>query len=475
MVNIVGLTGYQRFKNNITILKVIHLFLPLIVLLYTNYMVFYPSTQLQYLSPLKYGNSMIKNWKTILPLVGQNRNQSWSLGECEGKLIVALEVSNNKAIDSAITFTENTISTITLINKNKPLTTSIITSNNNNQKDKANYLLQQIKKIKEDTMKEENKKGLSSYMTNMFTFINFIWLISIIGILVSVGPFLTFIFYDIIVKFYRIAMKLWYSVVSHLWRPILYIFVLGIFSSACDDEFSLDIRVYTSFLAAGLLNLAVLFTLFQIVKVVQRKQDEIVLIDFISIFGFLIFLPLSLITGSKLLGFITVIFLYTYLGFGVHSMWGGYSIGYRDENDLDRSCRASVILLLIDMLSIATGIGLKYIEPFNSGLQSLGATAMYIALLIKYSKFNYYSSPTSILNFKLSLLLGAVIGNIVPMIGLRNCSYVFMYLCALDYIAFYGNQKDGIVAFFCCSLFLCIGCYILHLNPSVFASLYLRN
>ena len=157
MVSIVGLTGYQRFKNNITILKVIHLFLPLIVLLYTNYMVFYPSTQLQYLSPLKYGNGMIKNWKTILPLVGQNRNQSWSLGECEGKLIVALEVSNNKAIDSAITFTENTISTITLINKNKPLTTTnIITSNNNNnnQKDKANYLLQQIKIIKEDTMKD---------------------------------------------------------------------------------------------------------------------------------------------------------------------------------------------------------------------------------------------------------------------------------------------------------------------------------
>lgn len=470
MVNMVGLTGYQRFKNNITILKVIHLFLPLIVLLYTNYMVFYPSTQLQYLSPLKYGNGMTKNWKTILPLVGQNRNQSWSLGECEGKLIVALEISNNKAIDSAITFTENTISTITLINKNKPLTTSIITSNNNNQKDKANYLLQQIKKIKEDTMKDENKKGLLSYTTNMFTFINFIWLISIIGILVSVGPFLTFIFYDIIVKFYRIAMKLWYNVISHLWRPILYFFVLGIFSNACDDEFSLDIRVYTSLLAAGLLYLAVLFTLIQINQIKFHFD-----FDFISIFGFLIFLPLSLITGSKLLGFITVIYLYAYLGFGVHSMWIGYSIGYRDENDVDRSCRASVILLLIDMLSIATGIGSKYIEPFNSGLQSLGATAMYIALLIKYSKFNYYSSSTSILNFDLSLLLGAVIGNIVPMIGLRNCSYVFMYLRALDYITFYGNQKDRIVAFFCCSLFLCIGCYILHLNPSVFASLYLRN
>lgn len=76
---VVGLTGFQSIKNK-TILIVIHLFLPLTVLLTLFYLSIFPSTQLQFLSPLNYGNGFIKNWKSTIPLVGHNRNQSWSLG-----------------------------------------------------------------------------------------------------------------------------------------------------------------------------------------------------------------------------------------------------------------------------------------------------------------------------------------------------------------------------------------------------------
>lgn len=313
-------------------------------------------------------------------------------------------------------------------------------------------------------------------MTKYFTLVKFIWLVSIIGILYSIGPFLKFFFYEFIVKIIRIARMIWHRVLCHFWRPILYIQVIGIVSSICDVELSHDLRVYTTLLAAGLFDLAVFYTIFQLNKInaldlgAYCNKDEILFHYFILI-GFLTFLPLAIITGSQLLGFITAMCLYSFLGFGVWSIYGGYLIGFHSEDQLLRCAGASTILLLLDMVSISTGIGSSIIKPFQSGLQSLGATAMYIALLIKSSKFNHESERISML-YIVSLFLGVVLGNVIPMIGLRNCAYVFIYLYFLDTITFYGNRLHFFVAMFLASLFLCIGCYVIHLNPSLLASLY---
>ena len=464
-----GLTGSIILRNNKTILILIHLLLPLIVVLYLNVLSINPSIASPYilsLSPVKLISiGPLKDWNNLLPLTGNTREQSWQLGECQGLLLTALQTANTKALNTAISYTESTITNITSINRSKPLV--IVTTSNINER--ASSLLRLIQTVKDNTIKDENGKGLMKYMYRMFNLINVIWLISIIGITISIGPFCVSMFTSIVVMVGNIVLKIWRNILSHVWRPLLYILVMLTYGTLCDKDISHNIKVYTSLSVTVIFYITVVYTLKQLVdvKALQSNDDHTSLI----LLGFLLFLPQAILTGSYLFGFGTVVWLYLFLGFGMMSIWGGYAIGFVGDDQLIRCSISSVYLLSIHISCIVSGVGHDYLAPFNSGLQCLGGTSLYIALLIKSSC--YYSDRRKfVIMYLLALLSGIIIGNLVPLLALRNTAYVFIYLFILDSVSFYCSRQNVSAAVLVTSVLLYIGCLLLNKYPEVIVSIY---
>ena len=466
----IGLAGSSTIKNK-NLLVFVHLLLPLIVVLYVNCIAIRPSIvspSLLAASPIKLviGGTLV-DWNKLLPLSGTTRQQAWLLGECEGKLLVGLDTSNSKAIDSAISYTESAINNITITNKSKPIDTMAYMSSKV-PKERAQSLLSVILKAKETTLAHDHGKSIMSYMSKMFSFINIIWLISIIGIVVSIGPFCA-VYLSILVQYIGIiAITIWYGLIVHIWRPLFYVLVLLMFTSTCDNDVSTDVKVYTSLSAALLYCMTILFTCNQLVEVEALKAiDDIALL----LFPFFIFLPLTIITSSSLLGFMTVVILYLLLGFGMMSVYGGYVIGFTSEDQLIKCAISSAYLLLLQTSCQVSGFGATQLLPFKAGLQCLGGTSLYIALLIKSSCYmpdsNHYLGL-----YIIALLLGIVIGNIVPLLALRNTSYVFVYLFMLDRASFYSSRAHASAAVLITSILLYIGCMLLNQYPEVVVSLY---
>jgi hypothetical protein len=241
------------------------------------------------------------------------------------------------------------------------------------------------------------------------------------------------------------------------------------YGTLCDNDISRDVKVYTSLSVTVVFYITVVYTLKQLVdvKALQSSDDYTSLI----LLGFLLFLPQAILTGSYLFGFGTIVWLYLFLGFGMMSVWGGYAIGFVGDDQLIRCSISSVYLLSIQVSCIVGGIGHEYLAPFNSGLQCLGGTSLYIALLIKSSCYYSHGRKFVIIYF-IALLSGIIIGNLVPLLALRNTAYVFFYLFILDSVSFYCSRQNVSEGILVTSVLLFIGCLLLNKYPEVIISIY---
>lgn len=444
-------------------LALLHLAMPLAVILLTWLLLIQPNADwvhpMAKLSPLRFGT--FKSWTRVTPLCAISRESAWELGDAQGGLSALLKSrSGDGPLKDALGNAEAVIAKIS----DKAKSQRPVLSKDGNVKSRAEAMVAILAQARSDTLANEGNAGVGNFLRKCFSLINIISFVSIAGILISVGPFLS----SIIASLAEVALLCWQNCISHLWRPVLYVFIAGSFAFCSDPDpaTSLDVRVYTALLCAGLLMASIVFTLVQLVAcgALKDSRDS----TFVLLLGFALFLPLALMMqSSSLLGFITTGWLFAALGFGMWSMWGGYAIGFSSMDEMDRCALASLAILLLNIGFTVCKI--ESASSFSSGMQVFGATAGYLALLCKSSGWTSGDSRRLLLYG--AIAIGVVVGSAVPLLALRNTALVYSYLCFLDLLA-YSSRDNFWAGIFLCSLFMYLGALALHRWPMLLVSLY---
>ena len=321
---------------------------------------------------------------------------------------------------------------------------------------------------------------VSQRVYGMFSTINVIWLISIIGISVSIFPSLYYMLKPLRECLYRC----WKQLLTHVIEPTIRrchnwgIFELCAWSfSFCvvldaHRYYGLEAGRYIGITGACFSVLAFLYStathggkVTKILNVEGSKGREKMMKKFIFRYSILSCLPLSLVFGSDFLGFIAVAATFQEIGFGGFAGTCCYCIGFSDKDSLIRCSFASLSL-------ISSMVGLKVFEsslvphlaPLQTPISVFGSLVLHIALLIVSSKHLYNGldgkDKVSYIyrNFLMFvvLLLGQFFGATYGLDGLQNSSSIFMvlYLWTKSQELLDNLQVSFRFSFFCLSKFL---------------------
>lgn len=458
---------------------------------------------------------VVRHWTAQLPLHALNRTQAWELGAAEARIseLLTAKAAGIEHLDSLLELAVRNGEHLLL---GAEATASPAGDHHSalggdpgvfgDAKDaamhapmtKAQQVLHRLREAKQATYLLELEAGAASFLSRAFSLINIVWFIATIGIVVSIGPLAA----SIVGGLVSVALWLWRTILSHLWRPALFAFASGTFLSATDASISIDVRVYVCLLFALLVWLALIVTLSQLVdaKLLASSGDY----HLIFLYLFLLLSPLacSSVLNSQLLGFISIMALFASFGCGMGPIPGiGYWIGFNGRSALNRCLLLSFTLLAVTIAASASTshpVLLRQLQPFSTGLQCFGATAFYLGMLIKADPFTAALRSTSssssntgadssssrhspmcsplaisILVMVTSLTAGIAVGTLLPMPSLANTALVFLYLWSLDVVTYLAATSGNVwLAVFVGSSILSGIAYHLHLHPEMVVSLY---
>jgi hypothetical protein len=249
-------------------------------------------------------------------------------------------------------------------------------------------LLHELRAARATTSSLEKQTGSIAFISSIFSFVNIMWFLAILGILISIGPVLQTILSHLLAQLRQILRAVWVHVLAHLWRPAVYLVAMSIFAGAHESTVSLDVRVYVCLCTALLVWLLFAVTLQQLVecKALTATDGDYNVLLF---YGCVLFVSLAHVLRSSLLGFVAVGVVYSWLGFGMWAIFGGYAVGFGDKERMNRSIFASVVILFSLVFSRLPG-GVRFatfLAPYETGLQCFGSTALYLALLIRANPY----------------------------------------------------------------------------------------
>lgn len=516
-----GVTFAPLLVKYPSILFGIHLILPLCILVLTNFQIFFPHVTEQFFPslhslPKPLENSTIQHWTKFQGVYARNRIEAWELGEIEGQLksLLAYYSVHNEIITTnygtdvdtehapgeeewskyqrtlinrtytllgsiqATDYSNNvTVSSFTVLPSFSSNSRTTMTTDNSRQRSKElNYLLQQLTSVKDTTFQLQNEEGQASYLGRVFSLVNGLWLIGILGILISIGPLVS-TFLSILTT---IFLYLWYYLLSHLWRPIIYLYGLLWFLHSQNADISIDIRIYVNIFFILAVWSGYVYTLYQLAEIFDIQSEN----PFVSLlYGCLLVFPIAHATGSHLLGFLTIGILFQTLGFGMAAFGRGYAIGFLSEKSL-RLNTIVAAMLFVSYTVLRVGIMRNYwsgktvlplLAPFLTGIQVLGCTVMFLGLLILSSPWYDNLWYRSLILNVISLLGTIVIGNLVPgMIATANTAYVFLYLVGLDLLSYTGYRAGNSLwlGIFFLSVGIFWGALKAHQSPELLLGLY---
>lgn len=329
----------------------------------------------------------------------------------------------------------------------------------------------QLLQIRSAITDMESKQSVIQRVIGCFTFINFIWLLSIIGIMTTIYPvilliaepvhkLLEYLFTEYILPILR-AIKPLYEAI--LWI-ISYILIVNAFR-----YHDIDSRVFVCITGVFAMNIAIHYTIYLHLPYIDTTDYHLLL----SLIFAIVCIPLSIRLNSVLMGFIGVGAIYNALGFSI-SNWGlCYFIGFNNETALER-CLLSSFMLLILLLFGHVMYPDLLLSSLTPALNTLGSITYYIALLIKTqiaSEKSYWPLQIWMIG---SLNITCFIGSIYQIESIRNVSMLFIVLYILEKtcdIIFRAIHNIALVIFIISIVFWKVSLY-LHQNPVVLMSIF---
>ena len=280
-----------------------------------------------------------------------------------------------------------------------------------------------------------NKGGMISKIKGIFSFVNFIWLIAILGIMISIGPVIYQIIGSIILMLYGAIL---HPMVMFLYNTGLYIVIGYIISNLliCDGmRVNKEWGLYISLTGTGFLMGLFSYSL-KLKKLIKNISEKEISPAPFGILTTLLYFSLSMYFNSKLFSFLAVINFYTFLGFFTECFGMSYVIGFKSVSHLYLIVMTSFMLMTFYLILRALNINNNILELYRCPVQIFGALTYFLGLLIFSSihptfdkKFNYIKRQGIFIG---SLLLALFFGNYYNLPSLPNTVYVFAVLYIME-------------------------------------------
>uniref|UniRef100_A0A0G4I0G0 Uncharacterized protein n=1 Tax=Chromera velia CCMP2878 TaxID=1169474 RepID=A0A0G4I0G0_9ALVE len=358
----------------------------------------------------------------------------------------------------------------------------------------------------------EARKGFITRIQGLFTFVNLLWLVGVVGISVSVLPSVYLMLKPLQEFLRRAARFLWQNFILpvierlHGWgvlEAFVYWWSLSLVHEGCSSG-SDEVAYYVALTGLFLLPACFSYSTAMHGKKVSRQADPKALAQVsASIFGFAFGLG-AVRFESEFLGFLTVMCVYTVLGFSVVCFGLCWCIGFDSEASMARCVGASGLLLGafvggFAFVNVAEEAGMEGVlvqsaavreslRPFQSAMGVMGAVVGFLALLIISSLYFSWSSHRGADHeggrgksgyvgrnavMVLSLFLALFFGNVLGLEGLRNSALVFGVLWIVEkYCELHTKLKlNGWFLILSLSLVLWRGALWLHQHPDVLRSI----
>jgi hypothetical protein len=333
-----------------------------------------------------------------------------------------------------------------------------------------------------DQIKTTGKtNGLLDKLLGFFSFVNVLWIISIIGMAVLFFPALYSLIGSLAEDILKLIIKF-----SFLIEPCSYAFCYYLVVSSTKygsntktlnhSVYSLNTGIFIAFAGLALYTAATIYSYSK-----YEKKDKKVSMDLLYVFTIIPYYLMAYYYQSVLLGFCSVIAFYSMLGFGVRADTLSLYIGFANDDIMERICLISSLMILILFTSGHT-LPRDIVYPVSTALYIFGPITYYLALLIMSSKYyarnDYFKMQLTMI---VSLVIGLFIGGTFNIASLFNVSITFMCLYLTDKTTEIVIEKYTSICLFGLSLLLYKVSMYLHTHPEFvinmfnFTDTYLKN
>lgn len=277
-----------------------------------------------------------------------------------------------------------------------------------------------------------NERSKYQLLKRAFSFVGILSIISIAGILFTLGPTLVFVYKVLHLEIlwrWLISIAAWVvKVIEPLMELILFIIPLILIDQSLYLQAN-GARSQMDVLAGGLAVIAFCYRVWRSRHWLDITDDKyFVTVSFLWAFTYLI--PLAMIGSSQFLGFFAVGSLFGTLGFVAFPTPYGWAAGFRDEFSMNKCMSTSLSIIFLSIVTKFTSSPpLRIMENFQLGMSVFGMLAFGLAGLIKSSqaRFGGATKATSFIYPVLWLMIGFV-GSLTSSPSLTNTSITFVTL-----------------------------------------------
>mmetsp|Transcript_331 Transcript_331/g.808 ORF Transcript_331/g.808 Transcript_331/m.808 type:complete len:452 (+) Transcript_331:43-1398(+) len=316
----------------------------------------------------------------------------------------------------------------------------------------------------------DKHRGVIARVVGAFTFINMIWLLSIAGIAISIGPSLVHVLQPLREILIKVARWLCEHVVEpiamrcHTWgvfEALAWTFMAAILSDATfvfHPATGSFVAMTSSALSLGpAFGYSFLVWATRLEWPAKHENNE-ALLQVVAWWGCVTLAPLALAFNSQLLAYFATFAAYTALGFGVACRGLCWFIGFSSHRAMERVFATSTLLLGLHLFinenakrelpfflgNVANTNGLPLWatreSPFGAPVAVVGSLTLYLALLICSSLYytdnrsstvgssgiTQYAAKNSVM--ALALGIGVALGAVCGTPGLTNTATTFLAL-----------------------------------------------
>ena len=286
-----------------------------------------------------------------------------------------------------------------------------------------------------------NQRSKYQLLKRAFSFVGILSIISIAGILFTLGPTLVFVYevlhLEIVWRWLNNTTVWVVKVIDPLMELILFSIPLILIDQSLYLQAN-GARSQMDVLAGGLAVIAFCYRVWRSRHWIDITDDKyFVTVSFLWAFEYLI--PLALIGSSQFLGFFAVGSIFGTLGFVAFPTPYGWAAGFQDKFSMNNCISTSLSIIFLSILTKFTSFPpLRIMEYFQLGMSVFGMLAFGLAGLIKssqasnddndrYGMFGGATKATSFVYPVVWLMIGFV-GSLTSSPSLTNTSITFVSL-----------------------------------------------
>lgn len=331
----------------------------------------------------------------------------------------------------------------------------------------------------------EAHRGIITRVRGLFTFVNAMWLLAILGVGVSLVPVMFIVGRPVMRFLARVASFIW----NRLVFPILKLLhTIGVFELAVylisfafvsdgarrPGEWGIFITLTGLVLSIPCFAYSLLLHGAPMSSALTRSG---VVVPLVSLWIAAIWMSWAVFYSSHLLAFFSVAAFYSALGFSVVCFGLCWCIGWRNAKTMERTAVASALLLLLFSGLRVAGVASELVELIGFPCQVFGTITLLLALLIMSSmwrrntKFGY-AAINSLMVAVLALCIG--VGSVYDLPSIRNTAFVFaaLYLGEKQLEIVGRARASQWISVFVLSIALWRAALFLHTHPGFIAAMF---